>query len=255
MKISIIILTWNSERFIVHCIEKLLSTVTTKPLEWIVVDNGSGDSSLHLVKKMLPGANIIKNQANLGVARARNQGIIASSGEYILFIDDDTRALPDAIDLLCDYLDQHPECALVAPQLINPDGSLQANALPFPSVREKTIRIVRKILGKPLHNHYSDSIEAKVPFHPGYLIGACQLIRRKAITAAGLLDEKMFYGPEDADYCLRLKKQGFEVVCLPTVSVIHAYQRQSYKLKKVRLLWAHFIGLIYFWRKHFPGSC
>ena len=93
-----------------------------------------------------------------------------------------------------------------------------------------------------------------MPFQPGYLIGACQLIRRKAITATGLLDERMFYGPEDADYCLRLKKQGFEVVCLPSARVIHAYQRQSYNLKKIRLLWAHFKGLVYFWWKHYRSS-
>jgi GT2 family glycosyltransferase len=254
MKLSIIVLTWNSERFIVRCIEALKSTVTTKPLEWIVVDNGSGDSTLQLVKKLLPEANIIHNKANLGVARARNQGIIASSGEYVLILDDDTQTLPDAVDLLCDYLNQHPKCALVAPQLVNPDGSIQANALPFPSVKEKSLRIVKKILGIPLQNQYSESIEAKLPFQPGYLIGACQLIRRKAITATGLLDERMFYGPEDADYCLRLKKHGFEVICLPSVSVIHAYQRQSYNLKKPGLLWAHFKGLVYFWRKHYPGS-
>ena len=90
---------------------------------------------------------IIRNQANLGVAKARNQGINASTGEYVLLIDDDTQALPNAVDLLCEYLNQHPECALVAPQLVNPDGSLQANALPFPSVKEKTIRIVKKIFG------------------------------------------------------------------------------------------------------------
>jgi len=254
MKLSIVILTCNSEQLIGSCIESLLATVKTHPLEWIIVDNGSTDCSTDIAKGLLPDAIIIRNAINQGVAKARNQGIIASSGEYVLLLDDDTHSLPDAVDTLCDYLSRHSQCGMVAPKLINPDGSLQANALPFPSVKEKTIRILKKLFGKTQHNRYHDSIKAQLPFNPDYLIGACQLISRKALDTVGLLDERMFYGPEDADYCIRLKKQGFEVVCLPSVSVIHTYQRQSYKLKKARLLWAHFKGLVYFWRKHYRGS-
>jgi len=139
---------------------------------------------------------------------------------------------------------------MVAPQLVNPDGSLQANALLFPTVSVKCNRIVKKLLGRPFQNPYLNNIKAQTPFSPGYIIGACQLIRREAINKVGLLDEQIFYGPEDADYCLRLKKKGYEVVCLPTVRVIHAYQRQCYQLNKRRLIWVHFKGLIYFWWKH-----
>ena len=250
MKLSIVILTWNSQSYIESCVKALQATVRTHPIEWIVVDNGSTDGSQILIKTLLPEATLIQNHHNLGVARARNQGIKASGGEYVLFLDDDTIVLPHAIDKLCEYLDQQPECAMVGPQLVNQDGSLQANALPLPSVRVKCNRIIKKLLGKPIQNPYHDKIKAQKPYHPGYLMGAFQLIRREAINTIGLLDENIFYGPEDADYCLRLKKQGYEIVCLSTVKVIHAYQGKNYRLKSHRLLWSHFKGLIYYWWKH-----
>ena len=250
MKLTIVILTCNSLAWIDSCVKALLDTVRVFPIEWIVVDNGSVDSSPQLIKNLLPQANLIQNHQNRGVSIARNQGIMASTGQYVLLLDDDTKVLPNAIDALCEYLDQQPQCAMVGPQLLNPDSSLQYNALPLPTVKVKCNRIINKLLGRPLKNPYHDYIESQKPFQPGYLIGACQLIRQEAINSVGLLDEQIFYGPEDADYCLRLKKNGYEIICLPTAQVIHAYQHQSYRMKNLRLLWSHLTGLLYFWWKH-----
>ena len=250
MKLSIVILTCNSIEWIETCVNALLDTVRISPLEWIVVDNGSEDGSLQLVKRLLPQVNLIQNHVNKGVSKARNQGLKASSGKYVLFLDDDTQVLPNAIDELCDYLNKQPNCAMAGPQLINRDGTLQYNALPFPTVLAKLKRIINNLLGRPHQNPYFHSIESLEPFQPGYLMGACQLIRREVINTVGLLDEHIFYGPEDADFCLRLKKHGFEVVCVPTARVIHFYQRRSYNLKKTSLWWSHIKGLTYFWWKY-----
>jgi len=250
MKLSIIILTCNSKKWIEPCIKSLISTIGIYSKEWIVVDNGSNDGSQQLVRVLLPQAIIIQNKKNLGVARARNQGIESSTGEYVLLLDDDTEVLENTINAMCRFLDEHPRCGMVGPQLVNPDGSIQYNALELPSVRVKIRRVLEKIFGKPPDNYYKEFIDTGKPFHPGYLLGACQLIRRDSISSVGLLDEQIFYGPEDADYCLRLKEHSYDVVCLPSVRVIHAYQKQSYRLNKIKLLWHHFKGLWYFWKKH-----
>ncbi len=254
MKLSIIILTCNSLSAIETCIRSLLDTVSADPLEWIIVDNGSSDNSPEIVSRILPQALVIRNTRNLGVAKARNQGIRAATGEYILLLDDDTEANPHAIDTLMEYLSIHRECALAGPQLLYSDGSYQANALPFPTVRIKITRIMRKLLGFNPPNPYIRDIIYQLPFKPGYLTGACQLIRMNAIRDIGFLDERIFYGPEDADFCLRLKKHGYEVVCMPMVSVMHGYRQQSYQLRSLKLLWHHFTGLIYFWWKHRHSS-
>jgi GT2 family glycosyltransferase len=179
---------------------------------------------------------------------------MAATGEYILFLDDDAEVYPHAIDTLMEYLSTHPECALAGPQLLNSDGSYQANALPFPTVEIKCTRIIKNLLGLKHFNPYISNIKAQAPFKPDYLMGACQLISMDAIRIVGLLDERIFYGPEDADFCLRLKSQGYEVVCLPMVSVMHGYRQQSYQLRNLKLLWHHFTGLIYFWWKHRHSS-
>lgn len=250
IELSVVILTCNSAQWIRPCLQSLCDTITVTPTEWIVVDNASTDGSQQIVGELIPHALLIQNPQNIGVARARNIGIKQASGKYVLLIDDDTRALPRGIDQLHHYLENHPQCGIVGPQLENPDGSLQANALPLPSISIKTKRIIGKLLSRPTNNPYIQSINKNEPFSPGYLIGACQMIRRTSIEAVGLLDEKIFYGPEDADLCIRMAQAGFEVTCLPNARVVHAYQRQSYKLKKFKLLGIHFKSLIYFWWKH-----
>lgn len=62
-----------------------------------------------------------------------------------------------------------------------------------------------------------------------YVIGACQMIRREAFKEVGLLDEHIFYGPEDADFCIRLHEKGWKIYFLPYVSIIHEYQQISRK--------------------------
>jgi GT2 family glycosyltransferase len=249
-ELSVVILTCNSAQWIKPCLQSLCDTITVTPTEWIVVDNASTDNSQQIVSELIPHALLIQNSKNLGVARARNIGIKQASGKFVLLIDDDTCALPGAIDQLYHYLENHPQCGIVGPQLENPDGSLQANALPLPSISVKTKRIIGKLFSRQTNNPYIQNINKKEPFSPGYLIGACQMIRHSTIDSVGLLDEKIFYGPEDADFCIRMAQADFEVTCLPKARVIHAYQRQSYKLKKFKLLSIHFKSLVYFWWKH-----
>jgi GT2 family glycosyltransferase len=139
---------------------------------------------------------------------------------------------------------------LIAPQLENPDGSIQSNGLKIPSVSNKLKRFAKKILHIPLQSEYIDAINSNKKYFPDYLIGAAQLFRKDIIKLTGLLDEKIFYGPEDADFCLRIKEQGYKIVCLPSVRMTHSYQRRSYKISQIPILLKHLKALFYFWNKH-----
>ncbi|MCG8579842.1 MAG: glycosyltransferase family 2 protein, partial [Bacteroidales bacterium] len=77
-----------------------------------------------------------------------------------------------------------------------------------------------------------------------------QLFNKELINEVGLLDEKIFYGPEDADFCLRIRKQGYKIMCYPNARMTHSYQRRSYKIKQAPILLKHLKALIYFWNKH-----
>ena len=82
-----------------------------------------------------------------------------------------------------------------------------------------------------------------------YVIGACQVIRRRALQEVGLLDERIFYGPEDVDICLRLQQAGWRVVYNPEAVVVHNERRLTRSLRS-GLTWKHLWALGYFFRKH-----
>jgi len=77
------------------------------------------------------------------------------------------------------------------------------------------------------------------------------MFRRTILDEVGYLDEKIFYGPEDADFCLRIHRKGYKIVCLPNYSIIHHYNRISTRKMFSRLAFLHLKGLLYFYFKHY----
>jgi len=250
MQLSIIILTHNSEQDIPGCLNSLYENLKHITHEVIIIDNGSSDETINIIANNYPDVILIKNRRNKGVAAARNQGIQHSKGNYILILDDDTIILPNSISKLLSFLNQNKECGLCAPLLLNQDRTIQINALRYPFLFEKLKRILNNLLRKGIPSSYQTEIENKQIFEPEYVIGAVQLINRKVFEEVGLLDESVFYGPEDADFCLRIKQHNWKIYCLPAINIIHAYKRKSYNLNHIRIIYFHIAGLIYFWKKH-----
>jgi len=83
-----------------------------------------------------------------------------------------------------------------------------------------------------------------------YLIGACQVIRRELFDRVGLLDERIFYGPEDIDFCLRVRRAGWGIQWLHSVRIIHHEQRTTKRNPFSRISLRHYLALVYFFRKH-----
>ena len=81
------------------------------------------------------------------------------------------------------------------------------------------------------------------------MIGACQVIRRRALQEVGPFDERIFYGPEDVDMCLRLQQAGWRVVYNPEAVIVHEERRMTRSLRS-GLVWKHILGLGYFFWKH-----
>lgn len=248
MKLSIVVLTHNQCEITGRLFQSLNGFMSScNNAEIILVDNGSSDNTseeLMPFKHRWNGRlSIIVNKKNRGVAGGRNQGLRIAHGEYVMLLDNDTIVTSDAIWNLIAYLDNHPQCGLVSPALISPDGHFQANAKPFPGILQK----IRHLLRLP------ESKTAKIDSiseHPFYLIGACQLFRRELLDIIGYLDEKIFFGPEDADFCMRIREAGYTVDYLPSVSIIHDWQRTSHKSPFSKTSRLHIKALLYFYYKH-----
>lgn len=246
MQLSIVLISWNTLPMLQRCLQSLQPLMTRKEVEVIWVDNGSTDGSADFVRSAFPEVSSYILPENKGVAYARNRGVVHSAGRYILFLDDDTESTPEAIDTLIEYLDLHPDTGIAACALRDADGLLQDSFKPYPGLWRKVCNVVRS-------KCRLKRAEVKLPasvIHPVYVIGACQLIRREVFEQVGLLDEAIFYGPEDADFCLRASMAGWKIAYLPQVSIIHKWRRITSRSLTSRASRAHIRALIYFWLKY-----
>lgn len=250
--VSVVILTWNSERQIGPCLASLERGLEAFSSEVIVVDNGSQDRTCAVIRKVRPDVQLVCNPENRGVAPARNQGIRRARGEYIVILDDDTVVKPGALDCLIRYMDDHPETGLCGPRLTDADGELQLTCRRFPTLLDKLARrlplssaAIRRITVEAEMADWDHGSIRPVD----YMIGACQVIRRSALEQVSLFDERIFYGPEDVDICLRLQQAGWSVVYNPGAVVVHEERRMTRTIYS-SLFWNHFRGLCYFFWKH-----
>jgi GT2 family glycosyltransferase len=267
-RLSVVIITWNSQRDVAPCLSSVCESVRRYDAEIILVDNGSTDDTRSLLQACAARGEtprlrfrFIFLDKNCGVAFARNAGLKAATGEYLWILDVDTVVNSEATDAMVAYIAAHPECGLCTCRLESEQGEIQDNCrrLPLPKYKIMNVlegitagmkRLREKIRAGNESQFYRRELSGGLPFEAEYVIGACQMFRRTMLEVAGLLDERIFYGPEDADYCLRISRKGYRVVCLPCVRIIHRYNRMSAKKLFSRISFRHMKGLIYFYRKH-----
>ena len=251
LDLSIIILTWNSRQFIVNCLRSVERAVQGLKYELIVVDNGSRDGVLQLLADMFPQVLVIKNSKNRGVAPARNQGLAVARGRYIWLLDVDTRILDGNVKELIGFMNCNPQVGLAGCKLVYPDGLLQHSCRKFPTVPSKMLRRApAQFLESWRAKEYYTLPAIVSPQEVDYVIGACQLIRRESLEQIGYLDDSIFYGPEDVDYCLRLWKAGWKVVYYPKISLVHFEQRITKKSLLTGTTWKHSAALLHYFTKH-----
>jgi len=161
---------------------------------------------------------LLRNPANRGVAAARNQGARAGSAALLCLLDSDARLEAGALRGMVEILIQEDDIAVVGPVFV---GQLpEASGGRAPTLRTKLARIA------DLRSTYVASDRAGPIWDVDFCIGACQLIRRQAWDAVGGLDESFFYGPEDVDFCLRLRETGWRVVQARDAAVYHPPRRR-----------------------------
>jgi len=251
MKLSIVILNWNSRHFLERCLQAIYSNITLENAEIIIVDNGSKDGSVEFLKGNYSEIKLIVNTTNKGVGPARNQGMRYAKGEYILILDVDTIVQPGTIDKLIEEMDKKPDVGLAGPKLISPNGQMQYSCRKFPTLISKILRQLPEKWG----SLFLEKEELRTWNHNrtrfvGYVIGACQLIRKKAMEQVGFYDERIFYGPEDIDYCLRMWKEKWKVLYVPSAVVVHDEQRITKRRYFNKLFWEHLKGLCIYFLKH-----
>ena len=244
MRLSIIIITYNGLGFLTRCLDSLCDFIDKPDCEVIIVDNYSTDGTLDFLRNNYPQLPLILNSENRGVAAARNQGIARATGDKLLLLDNDTEATTTAINAMSRYLDKHPEVGLCSCRLVDKEGIPQDSCKPYPGLMIKA----RNVLGIGNKMRYVPSEEGII--EPVYVIGACQMFTHEVVDKVGMLDEHIFYGPEDADWCLRIKQAGWRIHCLNNLTIVHDYRRSTRRSPFSKLGRMHIKALLYFYWKH-----
>lgn len=241
--LTIIIVNWNTRQLLLDCLAALPAATGDISTESWVVDNGSSDGSVEAVQAQFPATRVIANRGNRGFAAANNQAIRASRSRHVLLLNSDTVPRAGSLKALVDSLDAHPEVGIAGPRLLNADGSVQLSYAAFPNLRSE-------LLGRNVRarRHYGPPQDGA--YAVDWVGGACFLIRREAITVAGLLDEDYFMYTEEADWCFRVRAAGWEVCYYPAAEVVHL-GGQSSRMASTHMKAELYKSKLRFFRKHY----
>jgi GT2 family glycosyltransferase len=252
-RLSICMVSLNCRDVVEDCLVSLRSS-TFRDYEILCVDNGSVDATLPYLREQ-PDVRLIENGYNAGFTKATNQGIAASSGELILWLNTDTILEPDSLEKLIDFLDAHPRAGIVGPRVLNADGSFQPQCkrgLPTPFASFCYLTGLDRLFpnsrgaGQYLLRSVSEDDTAKVEA----VSGCCLLARRTVWDSIGPLDESMFGFGEDLDWCVRAAKAGWEVWYYPESSIVHLKGKGGAHSKPYHKIWGTHQCMWLFYRKH-----
>jgi GT2 family glycosyltransferase len=257
IQLSFVTLSFNSEIFLAKCFDSIISKCQEDCInfEIIVVDNGSNDSSLKIIntysEKYPDIFKAIFLTKNRGTTYTRNLGLNKAEGEFICILDSDTEILDGCLKEVMEMLEKNEDIGIVAPRLLLPNGSVQNSVKKFPTFWQKISKIPRVIfkIGLPDVDFYEDFPFRNKRFVDS-AISACWFIRKDLLSTVGLFDEKIFYAPEDLDYCLRLRNVAKKIQYLPYLTILHHTQQISHKNPFSKVAISHFLGLLYYYGKH-----
>ena len=222
--VAIIVVSTNEARWLEPCLRTIFAHAGGASLDVVVVDNDSKDGSRELVESRFPQARVVGSE-NRGFAHANNQAAITGSARYVLFLNPDTEIVDGTFGDLVRTLDALPEVGLAGVRQITADGTLWPTIRYFPGVT----RSLGEALGSerwPLRPRWAGERELDLSVYEretecDWTSGSFMFARSEALLSAGLLDERFFIYSEEPDLCLRMKRAGWTVRHLPSMTIIH----------------------------------
>ena len=251
MSISAIILSFNAKQDLDRCVRTLIDVegLSAGRDQVLIIDNGSTDGSKTVIERLTADHPDLVEPTflptNCGTTLPRNLGFAKARGDYLLVIDSDIEFRAPVLPDLIQQLGADRSIGIIAPKLIFPDGRRQMSTDVFPTIPRKLERLFRL---RALELKEIETCEKTRQVD--YAISAFWLMRRELIDLVGALDERIFYAPEDVDFCLRTWLKGKRVVYRQDLDVVHDAKERSRSLKGTLFAWRHVLGLAYYFRKH-----
>jgi GT2 family glycosyltransferase len=239
------------------CLRSLRQHVGGVTYEVTVVDNASSDGTAEYVRREHPWVRVIARSSNGGLSRAVNEGVAASTGTYAMALNPDTHIEHDALSPLAAYLREHPDCGVVAPKLLDDDGTLQLSCRSFPGYTTALFGryslLTRFVPGNRYSRDYllTDFDHASTR-EVDWVSGAAMMFPRAVFDRIGGWDAGYFMFNEDVDFCKRVRDAGLRVVYLPEAFVYHEIGVS--KRAPARIVFERHKSMWRYYRKHVRGN-
>ncbi|HOD53638.1 MAG TPA: glycosyltransferase [Candidatus Cloacimonadota bacterium] len=214
--VSIVIPVWNKQKLTQQCLENLFKTIKTHSFEIIIIDNASSDETpiyLSDVQKKCSNIKIIRNEENLGYAKANNQAAKIASGDYLVLLNNDTIPLPYWLDNLYQTISNDNNIGIVGAKLLYPDDFIQHCGV--------VLRRDRKFFKHPYKYVERDNALVNQRRQWDAVTAACLITPKKLFLELGGFDERYINGCEDIDYCCKVRQAGKEIWYEPKAELYH----------------------------------
>ena len=230
-------------------VERLVPVLRSQVDELVLIENLPGS-----VRGEPEGARVLRNARPLPFAANVNQGIAATSGEFVLVANPDAVPAPDAVSALVAFMEAHPRAGIAGPQMHWPDGRWQPSRRRFPTVGGTLVRRtpLRSLFGGTYSQsgHYQLDERPTEPAQADWLLGAFLLMRRTMLDELGGWDGGFRHYGEDIDLSYRAFRAGWERWYVPAARVTHDYAAVIDRRFLTRHTWWHLRGMARFVRKH-----
>lgn len=250
--LAIIIVSTNEARFLEPCLTTVFAHAGEASLDVVVADNSSTDGTPDLVAERFPDVRIV-HCVNHGFGHANNRGYETTSAPYILFLNPDTEVLEGTFADLVAELEARPDVGVIGARQVTADGELFPTIRRFPSpmrfLGEALASERLPVMPSWLGERELDMSRYDTETECDWVSGSFMLVRRDALDAAGVFDERFFVYSEEVDLCRRIKLAGWRVVHLPSMTILHhadkagfsertwaqaAFARRQYVMKNLR---------------------
>ncbi|KAF1075206.1 glycosyltransferase [Halodesulfovibrio sp. MK-HDV] len=203
MKLSFVIVTNNTSKFIGRCLDSIKQTIENQTAskfeaEIIVVDNASADDCGTIAKTALPEIELIQNSDDKGYAAAANQAVARATGDLIVFIDPKVEVLAGSVRRLMDQFATNASCAIAGGKVVGADNLGLKTVDRLPGI----VANFKRMFGCTC----SKTRDADQPMTVNFVPFTFAAVRRDIITKLGQLDERFYAGLADADFCRRIVK-------------------------------------------------
>ena len=257
MDVSIVIVSFKVKDFLKICLTSIYQETKNLEFEVFVVDNNSQDGSVEMVQSEFSQSQLIANKKNEGFAKACNQAIKKSKGQYILLLNPDTEIINNAVYKTWYFMQQKKDAGIAGCRIQNNDGTLQTSVRRFPDLASHVIILLK------LHNFYPNIKSIKKYYMSDFaynetkavdqVMGAFYMIRREVLKKIGLMDEHFYIWYEEVDLCKRALKAGWKTYFFNNTQIIHQKGKSFGRRSKLVKQLIFNRSLLYYFFKHHNG--